>query len=62
MDLRQLTATQIVRLWDTTWKRMTKGDGYQPFGYDWITLKITHPGFYDILMACRWEMLRRLHG
>ena len=40
-----MTGQQIQRAYRRLWEHMTAGDGYQPFGYDWPTLDITHPGF-----------------
>ena len=37
---------QIERWYRKLWDRITRGDGYQPFGYDTPTLRITHPGFF----------------
>jgi len=36
---------QIYRWYQDLWRRMTEGDGYQPWGYDMVTLKITKPGY-----------------
>jgi hypothetical protein len=37
------------RLARKIWKYLRKYDGYQPFGYDWRTLAITHPQLCKIL-------------
>lgn len=39
------TRTQIRRWYNVLWAHMTEGDGYQPFGYDMVTLKMTRPGY-----------------
>lgn len=49
MKLADLTTTQLERLYDKAYRRMSAGDGYQPFGYDWVTLRITKPGWYRVL-------------
>lgn len=61
-DLRPLTSVQIVRLYTQAYNRMKRGAGYQPFGFDWTTLHLTHPEIYDILQSCRLEILRRQHS
>ena len=40
-----MTRKQIERWYVKLWDHITRGDGYQPFGYDMRTLDITHPGF-----------------
>jgi len=40
-----MTKTQVYRWYCDLWRRMTEGDGYQPWGYDMVTLKITCPGY-----------------
>lgn len=61
-DFRPLTCIQLSRLYNRTWERMTAGDGYQPFGYDWPTVYAVHPGFADVLISLRTEAIRRLHS
>lgn len=41
---RKITYTQ----WYRIFRRLTRGDGYQPWGYDWPTLRITMPGLYAL--------------
>ena len=40
-----MNRTQIYRWYQDLWSRMTEGDGYQMFGYDLVTLKLTKPGY-----------------
>lgn len=61
-DLRILSTQNLARLYNRVWERATRGDGYQPFGYDWSTMCAVHPGYADILLACKLEALRRLHA
>lgn len=44
-----LTDKQLTRLNRQVWKRMTQYDGYQPFGYDAITLRLTKPEWCNAL-------------
>ena len=44
-----LTQAQKDRLYRAAWQRMTQGDGYQPYGYDWPTIRASHPGWYATL-------------
>ena len=37
--------TQVERWYRRLFERLTRGDGYQPFGYDLRTMEINHPGF-----------------
>ena len=32
MKLVEMSDQQLVRLYGRSWERMTRGDGYQPFG------------------------------
>ena len=41
-----MTQQQVMRAYRELWKRVTAGDGYQPFGHDERTMMITHPGFF----------------
>lgn len=34
------------------WRHLAKVDGYQPYGYDWRTLRLTHPQLAATLKAC----------
>lgn len=58
-DLRILTNTQLVRLYHELWHRMTRGDGYQPFGYDRVTLLLTKSGWMSAIDAVKAEWFRR---
>lgn len=50
------TVTQLERLWRRAWVRMTVGDGYQMFGYDWRTIALTKPRWYEALRAIYLEI------
>lgn len=52
----QLTDTQKERLYRRLFERMKRGDGYQPYGWDWVTMKTTKPGFYTAMRAV-WATL-----
>ena len=41
-----MTQAQAERAYRKLWRAITAGDGYQPFGYDTVTMRITHPGFF----------------
>lgn len=58
-DLRTLSTANLFRLYHRVWARMTAGDGYQPFGYDLITLELTRPGWLAVLWAISTEFDRR---
>lgn len=45
------TVTQLERLYRKAWDRMTEGNGYQPWGYDAVTIRLTSPGWYRTLKA-----------
>lgn len=51
MNLSHLTLTQLERLYRNAYTRMSAGDGYQPYGYDWITLRLTRPGWHATLKS-----------
>lgn len=55
--LTSLTSTQLERLFNKAYKRMAHGDGYQPYGYDWNTIRLTKPGWYHTLQTIRaaWD-------
>jgi hypothetical protein len=55
-----MTDDQLVRLYRRAWERMTRGDGYQPFGYDHRTLWLTRPSWMRHIDAMRTEIRRRL--
>ena len=61
-DLRQLTMTQLERLYHRVWDRMTRYSGYQPFGHDRVTMLMVHPEEMAILDSIKLEGLRRLHS
>lgn len=44
-----MTQEQIDRLYRKAYERMSRGDGYQPYGYDWPTLRLVKPGWYRTL-------------
>lgn len=50
MKLDDFTSNQLRRLFFRVWKRMNKGDGYQPFGYDRVTLWATKPEWMKTLV------------
>ncbi len=65
------TKTQIERWYGKLWERITRGDGYQPFGYDWPTMNVTHPHFQSARNRLRqmwleadqrWAVERALSG
>jgi hypothetical protein len=60
MNLAEMTDTQLVRLYVRFWERMTRGDGYQPFGYDSVTLWLTRPSWMRHIDAIRAEVYRRI--
>lgn len=43
--------TRTARLYNKMFRRMSRGDGYQPFGYDMPTMWSTHPGWAVALVA-----------
>lgn len=51
MKLTDLSLPQLERLYNRAYVRMSAGDGYQPYGYDWVTLRITKPGWHQTLRA-----------
>jgi hypothetical protein len=57
--LASLTDDQLVRLFWRAWRRMTEGDGYQPFGYDWRTLRITKPSWFPVIRTLQDELEKR---
>ena len=46
-----MTRKQLYRLYCQAWERMTRYDGYQPFGYDRRTLAITSPSWLRLIDA-----------
>ena len=55
----RLTDGELRRMEKRVWDKMTEGDGYQPFGYDAPTLRITNPVEFAVLLAIREEMKDR---
>lgn len=51
MTLNDLTSNQLRRLFFRVRERMNKGDGYQPFGYDRVTLWATKPEWMKTLLS-----------
>lgn len=51
------TRRQLWRFYCRLYDRMTEGDGYQPFGYDWVTMRICRPGWYAAILRLNrmWE-------
>lgn len=45
------TRSQLYRLYCRLDARMRTGQGYQPFGYDWPTLRMNNPGLYVAMKA-----------
>lgn len=60
--LKTLTNTQLIRLNGRVWDRMTRCDGYQPFGYDFATLRATQPTWYNLICDIGNELRRRAIG
>jgi hypothetical protein len=58
--LSLLTDTQLMNMESKVWNKMTEGDGYQPYGYDDNTLKLTNPVQYRALLQVRKEQKNRL--
>jgi hypothetical protein len=52
-----MTLKQIERAYRKLWKHITEGDGYQPFGYDAPTLRMTHPGFFSSRERLQRELM-----
>lgn len=50
-----MTRAQVERAYRQLWERITRGDGYQPFGYDRATMAMTHPGFFPAVARLRAE-------
>ena len=45
------TKRGVDRQWRAIMRRMRREDGYQAFGYDWVTLRLTRPADYQHLKA-----------
>jgi hypothetical protein len=48
-----MTQAQVYRWYRKLWEHVTRGDGYQPFGYDAPTMRMTHPGFFPAVERLR---------
>lgn len=48
-----MTKIQVERWFRKLWEHVTAGDGYQPFGYDMVTMDIVHPGYRSARDALR---------
>jgi len=55
-NVKMKTKKQIYRAYCKLWEAATAHDGYQPWGYDERTLRLTKPGF----IAAR-ERLQKLY-
>ncbi len=53
--MREPSTTQLERRYARLYDKVTRGSGYQPFGYDRRTIEIYHPGF-----TAAWRRLRQL--
>jgi hypothetical protein len=51
--LMTYTRKQLERLYIRVWDKMTRYDGYQPFGYDAPTLWATHPEYMNIIQTIK---------
>lgn len=60
--LSTMTDWQLIRLNNHVWDRMTRYNGYQPFGYDAVTLWLTKPGWMRHLEAIHAELRKRGYG
>lgn len=47
--IRRLTPDEQVNLYHRLYNQIKKESGYQPFGFDWITLKLTRPQISDTM-------------
>lgn len=48
--LKTMSKTQLERLYKRIMERIDRIYGYQPFGYDWITLRMCTPEWADALV------------
>lgn len=62
MTLDDLSLKQLQRLYRIAYARMSAGDGYQPFGYDWRTLWMTKPGWAKILQDIEMTVNSKLQS
>lgn len=49
--VRTLTPKQSARLYTKAFAHMSRYDGYQPYGYDWVTMRMTRPAWYETLKS-----------
>ena len=59
MRLEQLTTKQLERLERKLWSRRLRVDGYQPFGYDRVTMRMVAPLWLEALDNVRRELASR---
>ena len=57
--LELMTDTQLATMQHKVWKKMTGGDGYQPFGYDSRTMNICHPVDFPVYREITEELRKR---
>ena len=55
---RDYTGLSHDRLYRILRKRLQREDGYQMFGYDYPTLRMTRPQIASVLYECEWEINR----
>jgi hypothetical protein len=60
--LSNLTHYELSLLSNRIWKKMTDGDGYQPFGYDSRTMRICHPIDWQAYQMIERKQLEQLEG
>ena len=58
-SLAQLSDKALGRLYRRLHGRITSGQGYQPFGFDMRTLRLTRPGLANSLLQVNFEILSR---
>jgi hypothetical protein len=49
---RQYTGLSCERFYRILYKRLTLQSGYQMFGFDWVTLRLTSPDFARRMREC----------
>ena len=47
-----MSPTDALATAKSIWRHLAKVNGYQPYGYDWRTLRITQPQLADVLADC----------
>lgn len=52
MQSTKVTADNAYVIQRVIWKHLRKIDGYQPFGYDWPTLRLVRPQTARVLADC----------